>query len=556
MYRLLIIDDEPYIVDWVYELFQQHGELELDIYKAYSGLEALGLLRRAKIDIVLTDIQMPDMNGIELLKEIRASWPMCKVIFLTAHDEFEYAHAANKDGVTYLLKTEGDAEIIKAVEKAVKEIDNHIRQEELVRNARKQMEKTLPIMQREYLLEKLEGKYSAQIDQEQLDDLGINLLAQDELLILIGRSDDWFLSRQATDRARQSAVIQTVAQSFFFPVVKYAYLKYDSSILVWIIQPQKDARDSIISGELWEKTIVYVKGSLDSIQDQCKKSLGTTCSFVMDSEPCTWETMAQKFSSLLLLLNYSGINNKGMILTSLPNSDDGIDRPEQFHFRLRQVTLWMDKLHTLDAYLGSGQRKEFRDLFGELKENLIPILKMHPSLGIEVYFSISLMFLTYINRYEALLEKLPTQPELANLMNISSGMPCEEAFDSFEKAADTIFLYQKDDRETKDNILVSGLHEYIHSNLDKDVSLVKLAELVYLNPAYLSRVYKQITGTNISDYIYNTRLSKAKKILRESNSKVQEIALAVGFESVAYFIRSFKKSTGMTPQEYRENLKT
>jgi two-component system response regulator YesN len=88
------------------------------------------------------------------------------------------------------------------------------------------------------------------------------------------------------------------------------------------------------------------------------------------------------------------------------------------------------------------------------------------------------------------------------------------------------------------------------------VSLVKLAELVYLNPAYLSRVYKQITGTNISDYIYNTRLSKAKKILRESNSKVQEIALAVGFESVAYFIRSFKKSTGMTPQEYRENLKT
>lgn len=555
MYRILIIDDEPYIVDWVYELFQQYSELELDIYKAYSGLEALDLLRRAKIDIVLTDIQMPDMNGIELLKEIRASWPMCKVIFLTAHDEFEYAHAANKDGVTYLLKTEGDAEIIKAVEKAVNEIDNHIRHEELLKNAKKQMEKTLPIMQREYLLEKLEGKYSAQIEQEQLDDLGINLLVKDELLLLIGRSDDWFLSRQAADRANQTAVIQTIVQSFFFPVVKFTQLKFDSSILVWIIQPQKAARDAEISGELWKKTIVYVKGSLDTIQDQCKKSLGTNCSFVMDSEPCTWGMLAQRFSSLFMLMNYSGINNKGMILTRMRNSDDGIEQAEQFNYCLRQVTLWMDKLHTLDAYLGSGQCKEFQNLFNELKENLIPIIKMHPSLGVEVYFSISLMFLTYINRYESLKDKLSTHPELANLMSINSGMPCNEAFESFEKIAETIFLYQKDDRKKQDSMLISSLHEHIQCNLDKDLSLVKLAELVYLNPTYLSRVYKQITGTNISEYIYYARLNKAKKVLRESNLKVQEIAFAVGFESVAYFIRTFKKSTGMTPQEFRESLK-
>jgi two-component system, response regulator YesN len=70
MYRLLIVDDEPYIVDWVYELFQQNQELDLDIYKAYSGLEALDLLSRAKVDIVLTDIRMSDMDGLQLLEEI------------------------------------------------------------------------------------------------------------------------------------------------------------------------------------------------------------------------------------------------------------------------------------------------------------------------------------------------------------------------------------------------------------------------------------------------------------------------------------------------------
>lgn len=554
MYRLLLIDDEPYIVDWVYELFLQKQELDLDIYKAYSGLEALDLLSRAKIDIVLTDISMPDMDGIKLLKEIRSSWPLCKVIFLTAHDEFEYAHAANKDGVTYLLKTEGDAEIIKAVEKAVMEIDNHIRQEELVRNAKRQMEKTLPIMQREYLLEKLEGKYSSQTSQEQLDELGINLIANDELLILIGRSDDWFVSSQATDKAKQFAVIQAITESFFFPVLKYACLLLDNSILVWIIQPQKESQDVLITAALLEKTIVYVKGSLDSIQEQCKKSLDTSISFVMDSKPCSWEVLAKRFSALLMLMNYGGINNREMVLTKTYSENDYSQQPDHYVNCMRQVTSCLEKLHNLETYLESGQRKEFFSLILSFKENLVPIIKKHSSLGIEVYFSFSLLFLTYINRYESLLEKLATYSELINLMNVNSSMPCDEAFETFEKIADMIFQYQRDDKEKNDNNLVSSLNEFIQNNFDKDVSLVKLAEQVYLNPAYLSRIYKQITGVNLSDYIFFTRVNKAKKMLKDSNLKVQEIANAIGFDSAAYFIRSFKKSTGMTPQEYRESL--
>lgn len=552
MYRLLIIDDEPYIVNWVYELFGQHQELELDIYKAYSASEALGLLSRAKIDIVLTDIKMPGMNGLELLSEIQQSWPLCKVIFLTAYDEFEYAHIANKGGVTYLLKTENDDEIIKAIEKAVNEIDNIIKQEEIIRNAKMQMDKTLPIMQREYLRERLKGGDDSPITQNQLDELDINLDAGDDLLLLIGRIDDWYLTKQVNDRSRQSAIIQTIAQSFFSPVLQYTSLQLDNSILVWLIQPQKNAGDRIDASAGWDKTIVYVKGTLDSIQDQCKKSLGISSSFVMDSKPCPWQALAQGFSSLMMMMSYRGANSGGMILTKVREPDDNNGQQEQYEFYLRQIASWMDKLNILEAYLENGQREEFYGLFNEIKERLAPIIKTHSNLGIEVYFSISLRFLTYINRYEYLLEKLTIHSELIRLMNISATIPYDEAFENFDKIADMIFLYQKDDSEKKDNILVFKLHDYIRSNLDKDVSLVKLAELVYLNPAYLSRIYKNITGFNLSAYINNTRMHKAKSMLKERNAKVYEIASAVGFESVAYFIRSFKKSTGMTPQEYRE----
>ena len=102
MKRLLIIDDEPYIVNSIYELFLENKQMELDIYKAYSGMEALELLKKAKIDIVLSDIKMPGMDGLELLKEIHSFWPFCKVIFLTAYDRFDYIHEANKDGISYI----------------------------------------------------------------------------------------------------------------------------------------------------------------------------------------------------------------------------------------------------------------------------------------------------------------------------------------------------------------------------------------------------------------------------------------------------------------------
>jgi len=554
MYRLLIVDDESYIVDWVYDLFYQCQDLDLDINKAYSGMEALDFLGRAKVDIVLTDIKMPDMNGLELLQEIKQSWPLCKVIFLTAHDEFEYAHIANKSGVTYLLKTESDEEIIKAVKKAISEIDNYIKQEELVNKAKKQLKEALPIMQREYLMEKIKAGSSNHVDQNQLDEVGINLDAEEELILLIGRIDDWFLTKQVTDRAKQFVILQTIVENFFYPVLRYAYIQLDNSILVWFIQPQQDMREGINESSQWRKTIVYVKGALESIQDQCKKSLGITISFVLDSEPCSWESLSNRFSSLLTLMNYSGINKGGMILTNVYKADDDIEQPERYGYCLRLMSAWTNKIHTLEMYLEGGLRKDYFELLMEIRSNLLPIIKRYPGLAAELYFSVSRMLLTYINRSESMLEKLVIMPEFANLMSINSTIPCEEAFKTYEKISDIIFLHQEDEKGKNDSHLISALHEYIHNNLDSDVSLVKLAELVYLNPAYLSRVYKSITDTNLSDYIYNARMDKAKRLLKESNLKVYEIAQAIGFESVAYFIRSFKKTTGMTPQEFRERV--
>lgn len=94
MFRLLIVDDEEIIVNSLYEIFNSLPEIELDVYKAYSAQEAIDWLSRTRIDIVLSDIMMPEIDGLQLLEEIHKRWPFCKVIFLTGYEKFDYIYGA------------------------------------------------------------------------------------------------------------------------------------------------------------------------------------------------------------------------------------------------------------------------------------------------------------------------------------------------------------------------------------------------------------------------------------------------------------------------------
>ena len=125
LYRLLIVDDEDIITDWLYKVFHRLMPEKLDVCKAYSAKEALQWMSRTRIDIVLTDIRMPGMNGLELSDEIQAFWPRCKVIFLTGYSEFDYAYKAiQMTDVRYLLKTEGYDKVTSTVQEVMQEIEH------------------------------------------------------------------------------------------------------------------------------------------------------------------------------------------------------------------------------------------------------------------------------------------------------------------------------------------------------------------------------------------------------------------------------------------------
>lgn len=112
------------------------------------------------------------------------------------------------------------------------------------------------------------------------------------------------------------------------------------------------------------------------------------------------------------------------------------------------------------------------------------------------------------------------------------------------------------DNETMYNRIsvVIKVNEFIESRLSEDVSLQAIADHIYLNPGYLSKVYKLETGENISEYLYRLRMNKAADLLRNTRLKIFEISEKIGYQNTPYFIKVFKSHYGNTPQDFRNRL--
>ena len=315
MYTLLIVDDEPIITDGLYEVFQSLKDLELDVYKAYSGDEAIELLKKTRIDIVLTDIRMPGMSGLQLMEQIYRQWPKCRVIFLTGYNEFDYIYTAIQyEGVSYILKTEGYGKVIEAVENAVEEIEKSFRLDALLQEAEKQVDAAKELLRGNFLNGVVKGRfYKNEINQHQFDELGIKLSASNDIIMLVGRLDNVPKGIPYSEKNRRIYSVSLVAGEFFSPSVNYIYFTDENSYLIWLIQPGEGL--DIADDSSWQECLTFVKGNIELIQKSCMESTQTSVSFALDDSPADWLELPDRFNTLKMVLNYRFGQDSAMLLT-------------------------------------------------------------------------------------------------------------------------------------------------------------------------------------------------------------------------------------------------
>jgi two-component system response regulator YesN len=435
MYRLLIVDDEPVIVNGMFELLYNQGNLDLDIYKAYSGEEAIEWANRSRLDIVLSDIRMPGIDGLQLLGELKRRWPRCRVIFLTVHSEFDYIYrAVQEKGVGYILKTEPHERIFETIRACVRELDESKELERLLAESRNGNGFGRFLAQKDFIRYLIDAPGRARIEQTELESAGLRLDASHCVLLLIARVAPGDLPTAYAERTGRIDDIRLVVEERFSGKLSYAYGETSPGSLLWLLQgTESDAANA-------DSLSLFVRDTMELVQDTVLRMIGCRLSFVVSGSPLEWRDIGDGFRSLEAFF------------------DREIPQPE---------------------------------------EGLALVAK----------------------------EPAPSPGDLG-------GADAPNA--------------------TRASLAIERVKAYIDGNLPGDISLVRLAEIAYLNPAYLSRLFKLVEGATLSEYIEDMRIARAKALLRDGDRKIQEIASLVGFESSSNFGRFFKRKVGLTPQEHRE----
>jgi two-component system, response regulator YesN len=206
-------------------------------------------------------------------------------------------------------------------------------------------------------------------------------------------------------------------------------------------------------------------------------------------------------------------------------------------------------MKALPALLERGERDQFIMILTSSLDCLRN-LACKSTAAEELYYTAATMLLSHINRRN-LMEKLSSKLDMGILMRAEAHDGWSEAVDYLCSVSVAVFELQKGEQENNISESIDKIQQYIKEHLSEDLSLVRLAELSFFNPSYLSRLFKQATGQNLTDYISGLRIERAKEMLAE-HGKISDISTALGYESQHYFSRFFKKYTGLTPQEFRE----
>ncbi|MBY0219058.1 helix-turn-helix domain-containing protein [Paenibacillus illinoisensis] len=549
MQRMLIVDDEPVILDGLYAFFQKANFQDMEIIKAHSAFEAIEWLNSVKVDIVLSDICMPGMDGMELIEEIMDRWPRCKVLLLTGHNEFDYAHQAirNPCVVDYLLKTEGMSLIRTAVERALAQIseENDFRYQ----NSwfRSKLPRALPQLQRQLMLDlmKRTERHDVASLQEELDAVQLPFRSGEGVIPVIIRVEEWNNYQTQADRSLIRYAVANVAEELLHDKSTVKAIDLDYQVIACLIQPAAESTANRGNAqEQWEQTLRFVYGTLESVQQSCADCLNLSVSIMVSEQAVAWMELNQAIAQLRLSIHEGpGLGMEKLLRVNVQPNMNVVPSP------LSQQAVVSLHLDQVKQHITAGDREwmtSFQKWSESSKEGL-----QDPFFRMKVYTeagSILIELLHELGLYEPAKEEMG----LSRMLHYDIHTPWPELVIFYQSAFEWMISKRSDTRLNDQSQILISIHQYIKHHLEDDLSLTRIAQEVSLNPSYLSRWYKRITGKGISEYIHDRRIERSKELLLGSSCKMHEISAKVGFSDQHYFYRFFKKATGCTPQEYRD----
>jgi len=522
MYKVLIADDEIWVaalirqsIDW-----EKH-ELEL-VGEVSTGTEAYEKIIELSPHIVITDIRMPELDGISLIEKTRLAGIDCEFIIISGYSDFEYAQSALKfNVVSYILKPVDDDELHAALCSAKERIRNKNHAKALDNRSREQLHELRMTFLQKLLFSEGNGVI------ESIDEINKKYsfsFIEGLFLVLIQH-----FPSDSSESLIQSACCST--DDILNNLVNYHYnIPIENDIITVVNLP-------------FSLSDPFKKPLQNLLVHQLAFAKQNETSITIGAGTCTQEfsSIASSYSEAKEMLKYRITNGAGKLYYS-----------QELHNTQPYIKgLSTSQKLKLSTLIETYNSKELNIFISSLIDQIIEINNNKPNALFSLIYQLIDMYIQSISQMGIpTAESFPAKAELAALID-----KCD-TLDEMKRCirqniCEPLDKYYKEQLAAQTG-LTAQVKIYVYKNYRNNIHIIDVADHLHRNPSYLGFIFKRDTGVTFNEFLSAYRVEIAKNYLTDMKYTVASIAEMVGFSDYRYFSKVFKNLVGVTPLEYRK----
>lgn len=531
MVKLMIVDDELIVRDGVKFIIENNFKEEVRITGlAKSGREAIEMFEEDHPQIVLMDIQMPGINGIDAINTIKEMDSHVRFVIISAYEQFEYAKSAVQLGVhDYLLKPINKRKLIDTIHKILREIkaEKLLKQKEI--ETQEKLDKILPMLEYGYIYSVIMNTDYQKEGDTYHHLLDINKPYGYMMVIELGEGDNYTeLSNRIGTGIRGNQQYTAIRNCIKYKCKSIVgpLMVNRITVMVYEDMPKDEYQHRVRAMELAESIHLRIVEIVDT-----KVYIGIGSCYKLEGMNVSYNEAVKAIGKITdehMLHIKDAVNNvdrKGLMIKLKNDEEDIIRRVEE------------GNVEEVD--------EKMKLFFSKLQKTYIEDQETIESIVIE------LMVMVYTTAYRN--DSLDVYRQPANYIDeIKQYSEFYELRNYCRSKAKEIAASIRHEKEHKVSSVISESMTYIDLHFATDIRLKDVAEAVAISPQYFSKIFKKELGVNFIDYLTKVRIEEAKKMLKANRKSIKEICFDIGYNDPNYFSRLFKKLEGVSPTEFNK----
>lgn len=535
--RLLIAEDELWLrkrlvstIDW-----SSYGISE--VYEAEDGGEALEIALKEKPDIVITDIRMPELSGIDLMKKLNENSIFSKMIVVSGYDDFEYAQGALRMGaINYLLKPVDEEELLDSVKRCVEELKKEKNKETVFDKQSAASEMLMEHIYEDLIFETSEKRTEELLQKLSRKEIGFPFQSAAVVNMQV-REHTFFVNDKV--KSDMWSVYQWLRRNLQEDCYECQYLYMRGSQIVLLLFGDD------LEAKFMERVENWVQLILEALQKKLNISLFMAAGDVTDD----FSGIHRSYEMAQKKIKEKRAEEKRIL--ALRNQET----EQELNTRFDDVYGEYDfKLLIKEIRNGDSEKAQT-----ELQAILQSSSRRLQSADM---MKLQLFYMNFINRIagaclpecEAYADELAMQcmTVMRELIYIGSDTIVTEMWDCLKKFVEKLVEVYQENNGKRKHWMIDQVLQYVEENYNTALSTRDIAGRFFMNTSYFSKLFHEQMGCTFSNYLINVRVEKAKMMLTQTNMKLYDIAEAVGYTNVQYFSTIFKEKEGLTPSAFRQ----